>query len=342
MNHDEAGAAAPALPPDTPAPATPWAAFTAPPPAAPRWQPLAIEFTGSGSEYFRIWVVNMLLVIVTFSLYLPFAKARRLRYLHGNTLVGGQALGFHGQGSTMLRGYLLVLGFAGCYALAGHFSPLAAGLAGLALALLWPALWQASLRFRLANTSWRGIRLRFTGSVGDAYLALLPMLLPGALFLLLSGLRGMGDADADAPPAAVGRWAEGVVAVCVLLLMTASPWLTARLKRYQHGHYQFAGETTTLSARTGQFYGLSFRAGLMALGPMFLLGVGMAVLKPLELTGREPGLTPTMAVLVSLVLLFYGLLLCVVQPWWAGPSARPGVGQHRLAAAEVLVEPAGA
>ena len=45
---------------------------------------LRIEFTGSGSEYFRIWIVNLLLILVTLGLYLPFAKARRLRYFYGN------------------------------------------------------------------------------------------------------------------------------------------------------------------------------------------------------------------------------------------------------------------
>ena len=29
---------------------------------------LRIEFTGSGSEYFRIWIVNLLLILVTIGL----------------------------------------------------------------------------------------------------------------------------------------------------------------------------------------------------------------------------------------------------------------------------------
>lgn len=30
-----------------------------------------VAFTGSGSEYFRIWIVNILLTLVTFGLYTP-------------------------------------------------------------------------------------------------------------------------------------------------------------------------------------------------------------------------------------------------------------------------------
>src|SRR5688572_15817109 len=91
-----------------------------------RPQRLKVEFTGSGSEYFRIWIVNLLLTIVTLSLYRPFAKARRLAYFHGNTLVGGQPLGFHGDPWKMLRGYLLMLLFGVAYAAASRFSPIGA------------------------------------------------------------------------------------------------------------------------------------------------------------------------------------------------------------------------
>ncbi|MDB5964421.1 MAG: hypothetical protein JWQ72_921, partial [Polaromonas sp.] len=53
---------------------------------------LDIVFTGSGSEYFRIWIVNMLLMVVTFGFYFPWSKVRRLRFFFSNTLVGGQPL----------------------------------------------------------------------------------------------------------------------------------------------------------------------------------------------------------------------------------------------------------
>lgn len=116
-------------------------------------QTLPIRFTGSGSEYFRIWIVNLLLIIVTLSLYLPFAKARRLRYFYGNTLVGEHALAFHGDPWKMLRGHVLALVLFGSYAMAGKVSPLSAFVAFVILALIWPALWRSAMRFRSAATS---------------------------------------------------------------------------------------------------------------------------------------------------------------------------------------------
>ena len=100
---------------------SPSAAPPPPPPAArarrdeaDRWaHEHGIAFSGSGSEYFRIWIVNLLLTLVTLSLYYPWAKVRRLRYFHTNTQVAGHALDFHGEPVKMLRGHLLVLALAG-------------------------------------------------------------------------------------------------------------------------------------------------------------------------------------------------------------------------------------
>ncbi|MFT6387486.1 MAG: hypothetical protein ACJAUP_000857 [Cellvibrionaceae bacterium] len=42
-----------------------------------------LRFEGKGFEYFKIWMVNILLTIVTLGLYYPWAKVRHLRYFYG-------------------------------------------------------------------------------------------------------------------------------------------------------------------------------------------------------------------------------------------------------------------
>jgi len=243
--------------------------------AAPLEQVLSIRFTGSGSEYFRIWIVNLLLMLVTLGFYYPFAKARRLRYFHANTVIGEHALGFHGDPMKMLRGYLLMLVFGICYGGAGYFSPMAAAVAALLLAALWPALWRASLRFRLANTSWRGLRLRFTGGTAEAYRALLPLLLPGAVFVALSASQRGAQPDKLSQPAML---AAGItLLVSGLTLMLLWPLGLAWIKRYQHSHYRFAGETSALSARTSAFYGVWLVMILISLLPLGLMIVLVVV-----------------------------------------------------------------
>lgn len=235
-------------------------------PAASAPRVLALRFTGSGSEYFRIWIVNLLLTLVTLTLYAPFAKVRRLRWQYANTLVDGQPLGFHASPWAMLRGHVLVLVFGGLYTVAGRFSVTAGLLASAALAALWPALWQASLRYRLANSSWRGLRFQFTGSLGDAYWALAPMLLPAALTLALF----VHPNRPEAPP----PWYLGLAPAVAGLLW---PWVSFRMKRYQHAHYHWGGQTTQLQAGMRAFYSVSLRAGLVTLGPVFVVGMLLAI-----------------------------------------------------------------
>ena len=86
---------------------------------------LEIRFTGSGSEYFRIWAVNLLLILLSAGLYLPFAKMRRIRYLYANTLIDGEALAFHGDANKMFRVFVQHAVITVIYTFAGSFSPAA-------------------------------------------------------------------------------------------------------------------------------------------------------------------------------------------------------------------------
>jgi hypothetical protein len=179
---------------------------TAVPLETPAAQPsiLGLRFTASGSEYFRIWIVNLLLIVVTLGFYLPFAKARRLRYFYANTLVDGQPLAFHGDAWKMFRGYLVMLLLFGAYAGASYFSEWVAFGAFVLLALLWPALWRSSMMFRMANTSWRGLRFGFQGSQAGAYQAMLPVFLPSMVIVAMSAyaLSGIDPQDTEAVQAA--------------------------------------------------------------------------------------------------------------------------------------------
>ncbi|MDR1708461.1 MAG: DUF898 domain-containing protein, partial [Candidatus Accumulibacter sp.] len=55
-----------------------------------------LSFAGSGGEYFRIWIVNLMLSIVTLGFYSPWAKVRREQYFHRNTLLDGSGFDYHG------------------------------------------------------------------------------------------------------------------------------------------------------------------------------------------------------------------------------------------------------
>jgi uncharacterized membrane protein YjgN (DUF898 family) len=48
-------------------------------PAQPAGDSIALEFTGCAGEYFRIWIVNVCLSVLTLGIYSAWAKVRRKR-----------------------------------------------------------------------------------------------------------------------------------------------------------------------------------------------------------------------------------------------------------------------
>lgn len=268
---------------------------------------LDIRFTGSGSEYFRIWIVNLLLTVVTLTLYLPWAKVRTLKYFHGNTLVGDAPLGFHGNPRRMLRGYLLVALLFVLYSLAGQFSPVA-GLVALAIVVsIAPALFRAALQFRLANTSWRGLRLRFTGGLREAYVLVVP-------FAALVGV-GVGLGVFAAMQPAIGATTVLAMVLPVLALQSwAGIWLLWRVKKYQHDHYALASLQTRFAARQGQVAGLVLRlVGVAVLIGLAVAGLGFVVAVLLG-TGADAQGRAMLLGLAPLGVL--GLLFIVLKPWF--------------------------
>jgi uncharacterized membrane protein YjgN (DUF898 family) len=273
----------------------------------PSTHQITIAFTGSGSEYFRIWIVNLLLMLVTLGIYFPWAKARRLRYFMGNTLVGGQPLGFHGDPKKMFKGYALVGVLFVLYSIAGEFSSIAGLVALVLVAALWPALFKSSMQFRLANTSWRGLRFRFTGDLPSAYRAVLPLFIPG--LVLFGGLAFVNDESA--PPAWFGFLALGVM----LTTLAIAPWLTWNLKQYQHNHYSLGHLQTSFRATIGSFYLLTLKViGIWLLAVMLPLGilVGVAVgLDGFAELRQNTGIWMIAAAMLPALLGMLALLVCL-------------------------------
>ena len=136
--------------------------------------PIPIEFRGSASEYFGIWIVNFLLSIVTFGIYSAWAKVRRLRYFRGNTYIAGDALDYHAQPITILKGRILVVVTIAALNGLSQFNPTFSLLWLVVLAAL-PWLLNRSLRFSARNTSWRAVRFDFRGDYGGGLVAFLLM-----------------------------------------------------------------------------------------------------------------------------------------------------------------------
>ena len=145
-----------------------------------------LRFTGRAGEYFRIWIVNICLSIVTLGIYSAWAKVRRKRYFYGNTLLGDSAFEYLADPKAILKGRIVVVGGFAIYSLVGRINPMA----GLAMALVFlgvlPWLIVRASRFNAVNSAHRNVRFDFRAGYGEmARLLTLPIfLVPLTLGLL--------------------------------------------------------------------------------------------------------------------------------------------------------------
>ncbi|MFC4453001.1 YjgN family protein [Deinococcus sonorensis] len=147
--------------------------------AAPPVTTYPVQFTGEPGEYFRLWIVNVLLSVVTLGIYLPWARVRTRQYFYGHTWLDGQNFEYTANPVALLRGYLLVGVLFAAYSISQQFQDYwwITGLLGLLFFALYPFLLYRSLRFNAANTIHRGLSFQFVGRPGGAYVAYLLIML---------------------------------------------------------------------------------------------------------------------------------------------------------------------
>ena len=100
--------------------------------------PVPVVFTGNGGEYFRIWIVNLALTILTLGIYSAWAKVRRLQYFYRNTAIAGASFDYHGDPKVILKGRVIGVLLLVAYQLLGSFNVLAGLAAFLVLVAILP------------------------------------------------------------------------------------------------------------------------------------------------------------------------------------------------------------
>jgi uncharacterized membrane protein YjgN (DUF898 family) len=118
-------------------------------------------FHGRAGEYFRIWVVNTLLTILTLGVFAAWAKVRKRRYLRGSTELLGHRFDYRANPYRLLIGNAIVVTLFLAYSIFGAVYP-AVRIGAIAVAgLLLPWIVVRSLAFNAHNTAYRGLRFRF-------------------------------------------------------------------------------------------------------------------------------------------------------------------------------------
>jgi uncharacterized membrane protein YjgN (DUF898 family) len=128
-----------------------------------------LDFQGSGSAFFGIIIVNWLLTIITLGVYYPWAKAKQLQFLYGESSLDGDRFTFHGTGKEMFRGFVkAIILFIVLAIIMFFFIFLKMPLLGLiffyvGIIAILPLAIHGSYRYRMSRTSWRGIRFGYRG-----------------------------------------------------------------------------------------------------------------------------------------------------------------------------------
>ena len=126
-------------------------------------------FHGEATEYFRIWIVNIALTLLTLGVYSAWAKVRRRRYFRGNLELMGHRFDYVASPARLFIGNVIVLLFFLAYALFGAVYPLVKGVAVAAAIALLPWVVVRSLSFNAHNTVYRGLRFRFHAGLWAAF-----------------------------------------------------------------------------------------------------------------------------------------------------------------------------
>jgi uncharacterized membrane protein YjgN (DUF898 family) len=259
-----------------------------------------VEFTGAGGEYFRIWIVNLLLTILTLGIYSAWAKVRKLQYFYRNTRLDGSVFDYHGKPIAILKGRIIALLLIGFYNFAFQFSLMLGIVAAAIFAGVLPWLLVQSQRFRLHNSSYRALRFRFIGPVREAYFIF------GIPFVVFLGVGlVIGVAAGPRPNPAI----MGIAGLLYLGVFLLFPYLHYRLKRYQHNFTYFGQARGHIRASLGGYYavyGIALLIGLACVGAFAFLmfGAGMAA----ALGGQRGGAAAALVIML-LIFAFYGVLI---------------------------------
>ncbi len=131
-------------------------------------KPVELEFTGKAGEYFRIWIVNILLSIVTIGIYSAWAKVRNKQYFYGNTLLDDSPFEYNASPIAILKGRLVVVAILLLYSVTKYFYPLAEFIFLIIFFLVLPWLVMRSLMFNARYSSYRNLHFSFEKNFSGA------------------------------------------------------------------------------------------------------------------------------------------------------------------------------
>jgi uncharacterized membrane protein YjgN (DUF898 family) len=209
---------------------------------------LALKFNGSAREYFRIWIVNLCLILLTVGIFSAWAKVRKKRYFYSHTTLDGTPFEYLGQPIPILKGRVIAVIVFSAYYMSSHFFTEILPYILLVGAVLAPWIIIRSAAFNARYSSFRNMTFRFDGKYLDALKATFAYVF---ILVLLIGL--------------IFKWppANAAIGVTFGIFGLLFPWWIKRLKNFIICNTSYGGQKGEFSATTGQFFKVYLSAGLL-------------------------------------------------------------------------------
>jgi len=239
----------------------------------------SLKFTGSGSEYFKIWIVNILLTIITLGIYYPWAKVRNRRYFYANSVLNNRNFEYHATGKQLLLGFVIGVVLFFIYSFVTQIAPQFALIFMLLFMLILPWLVWRSLMFNMKVSSFSNVHFSFRGKLRTSYkiflgyplLMFLLMIFLGVLSVIVTNVLEERTIDENVVIAG-GILIGLLVFVAYIYLMAV---IQKKSKEYMIGNSFYGQGEFSTELETKKFLSIYFKGVGLALIPFVMMGVGI-------------------------------------------------------------------
>ncbi len=251
---------------------------------------MPFRFEGDSVEFFRIWIVNIFLTILTLGIYSAWAKVRTLRYFYGNTWLDNNNFSYLADPLKILKGRIIAVTTLVIYFFTWEIFP-QAGFWLLALGvLLFPAIMVMALSFHMNNSAYRSIRFSFKKDFHKIYMVFIT---PLAIVLVLTWLSysflESTDfiAELENQKDAEFHKEDLLPTVFMFFILPLLPYLDYLRTRFIINQTQYGKSEAHFSAGGWEFYKIYLIAFLLFMAIIFVATIAIGVI--VAIIGIENG-----------------------------------------------------
>ncbi len=214
-------------------------------------QGMELEFSGSAKEYFRIWIVNLCLTLLTFGFFSAWAKVRKKRYLYSSLTLDGTPFQYLAKPITILKGRIIAAVLFLLYYLSTHVFTTMLPLVLVAGLIIAPWVIIRSIAFNARYSAYRNMTFRFDCTYEESFKVIyawgiIPTIAVGTIF----NWWGI-------------FWAPSLAYGVFTILF---PWWIRNLKNFIVTRSSYGGNFGQFGATGGQFFLVYFESVLIFIG----------------------------------------------------------------------------